>query len=157
MIVYVDIEHARVKDKQEQWQRHVQRTLDVKYKLEEVSGDHCLILGYAKLSPAVLNVVNARAVLLSGNTTEFQHYSEADLTGLRAIVRESARPTIGFCGGGQMIAETFGARAAAIDESETGDMDCALNHAAPRHYRIDIRYVITRDKICVASVNCWAS
>ena len=122
MIVYVDIEHIRVRENKEEWDKHLRLTMDIKYKLEEVSGDHCLVLRYEKVSPAALRQLTARAVLVSGNVTEFQHYNEADLAGLRAVFREGARPTVGFCGGAQMMAETFGSRAAAIDESENGDM-----------------------------------
>lgn len=122
MIVYVDLEHIRVQQDQEKWYKHLRETADIKYKLEEISGDLCLVLRYEKLSPELLRELNVRAVLVSGNITEFHHYSEDDLAGLRAIFREAARPTVGFCGGAQMMAETYGSRAAAIDESEAGDM-----------------------------------
>lgn len=122
MIVYVDIEHIRVKEDQAKWDKHLTETLDVKYRLEEISGDHCLIVRYDKLSPELLHALNVRAVLVSGNLTEFQHYQEEDLAGLRAVFREAARPTVGFCGGAQMMAETFGSHAAAIDESAQGDL-----------------------------------
>ena len=122
MIVFVDIEHIRVKKDEAAWKKHLARTLDVKLKLEEISGDHCLVMRYERISPQVLDELNARAVLVSGNITEFQHYNEDDLAGLRAIFKQAIRPTVGFCGGAQMMAETFGSRAAAIDESESGDM-----------------------------------
>ena len=120
MIVFVDIEHIRVKKDEAAWKKHLARTLDVKLKLEEISGDHCLVMRYERISPQVLDELNARAVLVSGNITEFQHYNEDDLAGLRAIFKQAIRPTVGFCGGAQMMAETFGSRAAAIDESESG-------------------------------------
>ena len=122
MIVFVDIEHIRVKENPENWAKHHHRRLDTKFKLEEISGEPCLIVRYDKVSPELLEKVNAKAVLVSGNMTEFQHYNEEDLAGLRAIFKQATRPTVGFCGGAQMMAETFGSRAAAIDESSEGDM-----------------------------------
>lgn len=122
MIVYVDIEHERVKEMPDRWNQHLQWQLDAKYRLEEISGDHCLIMRYEQCSPEALRNVNARAVLVSGNTTEFQHYDEASLAGLRSVFREVAQPTLSFCGGFQMMAETFGSRAAAIVEDEPGHM-----------------------------------
>ncbi len=123
MIVYVDIEHLRVKELgTEQWKRHLSRALDIKYRLEEISGDHCLIVHYEQLTPKLLRDLDAKAVLVSGNMTEFQHYEEAKLAGLRAVFKEAMQPTIGFCGGAQMMAETFGSTAAAIDSTEAGDM-----------------------------------
>jgi len=123
MIVYVDIEHERVQNVPDKWQQNLSWRLETKYRLEEISGDHCLIMRYDRLSPAALREVNARAVLVSGNTTEFQHYDEEKLAGLRAVFREAAQPTIGFCGGFQMMAETFGVKAGPIVPSEHGDMD----------------------------------
>ena len=123
MIVYVDIEHMRVKENDPtQWRQHLSRALDIKYKLEALSGEPCLIVHYENLTPALLHNLNAKAVLVSGNRTEFQHYEEEKLAGLRAVLREAAQPTIGFCGGAQMMAETFGSPAAAIDPSESGNM-----------------------------------
>lgn len=122
MIVYVDIEHIRLKADKKKWDAHLVLTLNIKLALEEVSDEPCLIVRYENISPQFLNDVGAKAVLVSGNQTEFQHYSEEDLAGLRAIFRQATRPTVGFCGGAQMMAETFGSRAAAIDETESGDM-----------------------------------
>lgn len=123
MIVYVDIEHDRVKQLGDQWNIHLQRVLNVKYRLEEISGDHCLVMRYHRVNPEVLRELKVRAVLVSGNMTEFQHYDEAELAGLRAVFREGARPTLSFCGGCQMMAQTFGVDVGAIVPTEAGDME----------------------------------
>ena len=123
MIVYVDIEHDRVKEMGDKWDVHLQRVLNVKYRLEEISGDHCLVMRYQRVNPEVLRELKVRAVLVSGNMTEFQHYDEANLAGLRAMFREGAQPTLGFCGGCQMMAQTFGVNVGAIIPAEAGDMD----------------------------------
>ncbi|MCB9433439.1 MAG: gamma-glutamyl-gamma-aminobutyrate hydrolase family protein [Ardenticatenaceae bacterium] len=123
MIVYVDIEHDRVKEMGDKWDVHLQRVLNVKYRLEEISGDHCLVMRYKRVNPEVLRELKVRAVLVSGNITEFQHYDEADLAGLRAMFREGAQPTLGFCGGCQMMAQTFGVNVGAIIPAEAGDMN----------------------------------
>ena len=123
MIAFIDIEHLRVKAlNPAEWKQHLSLMLDIKYRLEEVSGEPCLIIHYEKLTPALLHELEIRSVLVSGNMTEFQHYEEEKLAGLRAVFREAARPTIGFCGGAQMMAETFGSQAAAIDPTGAGDM-----------------------------------
>ena len=122
MIVYVDIEHIRVKENKKMWDEHLVLTLTIKLALEEVSKEPCLIVRYENISPQLLDDLGAKAVLVSGNMTEFQHYTEEDLTGLRAIFKQATRPTVGFCGGAQMLAETFGSRAGAIDEAGSGDM-----------------------------------
>ena len=123
MVIYVDIEHNRLKQNKEMWNMHLALLLQTKYNIEEASGDHCLIVRYDQISPDLLDQLGATAVCVSGNMTEFQHYDEAQLAGLRQIFKRATRPTIAFCGGMQMMGETFGSRAAAIDESEVGNMD----------------------------------
>ncbi len=122
MIVYVDIEHDRVRGFPEIWQDHCAKTLDIKYKLEQISGEPCLVMRYTDVSLAALDAVAAKAVLISGNRTEFQHYTEEDLAGLREIIRQSVKPTLGICGGAMMIAESYGSTAAPIDPAGEGDM-----------------------------------
>lgn len=123
MILYIDIEHIRVKELYANlWEKHLSRTLDIKYRLEEVGQEECLILRYEKLSHERLSKLKPKAVLVSGNMTEFQHYSENDLAGLRQTFLNARQPILGFCGGAQMMAETFGSTAAAIDADGVGDM-----------------------------------
>ncbi len=117
MIVYIDIEHGRLKDEPQKWREHLQQMLTIKYNLELASREACLIVRYEKVTPALLREVGAKAVVVSGNATEFEHYDEADLVGLRTILREGLRPTIGFCGGAMLIAETFGTYSAPIDDA----------------------------------------
>ena len=123
MIIFVDIEHTRVKEiDPKSWKEHLSLVLDIKYRLEEVSGEPCLIVHYEDLSANLLRELEPKAVLVSGNMTEFQHYEEEKLAGLRAVFRNPTQPTLGFCGGAQMMAETFGSTAAAIEPAESGDM-----------------------------------
>ena len=49
--------------------------------------------------------------------------TEAMLAGLRAVFWGAAQPTIGFCGGLQMMAQTFGVQVDGIDLTQTGNMD----------------------------------
>ncbi|RME99403.1 MAG: hypothetical protein D6768_15125 [Chloroflexi bacterium] len=124
MIVFVDIELARVKKTDPaRWRRHLSDVLAAKYRLEALSGQPCLVVHYEKVTPVLLRQLQADAVLVSGNTTEFQHYEAESLAGLRAVFREAARPTLGFCGGAQLLAQTFGSEVAAIDPAGTGSMD----------------------------------
>lgn len=123
MIVYVDLEHDRVRQQPEHYEQVLSRRLKAKYRFEEISGDLCLIVRYTRVSPALLRELNARAVLVSGCDTEFQHYDEKDLAGLRAILQEAAWPTLGFCAGHQIMAQTYGAPIDAIGPLPPGAPD----------------------------------
>ena len=107
MIIYVDLEHERVQ-KTEQWQESFAKRLKVKYRLEDLSGEPCLIVRYKHMTPELVRELHPRAVLISGCATEIDYYAEKDLSGLRQIMCEPAQPTLGFCGGEQLMAQTFG-------------------------------------------------
>ena len=111
MIIYVDLEHERLKAEPGLWEKSLTRRLNHKYRLEELSGDMCLIVRYDRLNPALLRefAPPVRAVIISGCYTDFEHYSPESLAGLRAVYREAAWPTLGFCGGCQLLAQTYGA------------------------------------------------
>jgi anthranilate/para-aminobenzoate synthase component II len=64
-----------------------------------------------------------RAVLVSGNSTEFEHYPEAQMAGLREVLRSAAWPTMAFCGGCHILAETWGAAVGPIGPLPEGTPD----------------------------------
>lgn len=47
--------------------------------------------------------------MVSGNNTEFEHYADSALTGLRNIYIEPVLPILAFCGGRHLLAQTHGA------------------------------------------------
>jgi hypothetical protein len=104
LIVYVDLEHARLaKADPKLWHDTMSWRAQVKYQLEEIWGDECLLVRYDKVSPALLTRLGARAMVVSGNTTDFEHYAEEALSGLRAIYQEARLPILAFCGGFQLM------------------------------------------------------
>jgi GMP synthase (glutamine-hydrolysing) len=110
MILYVDLEHERLmQDDPERGMMSYANRLKVKYRLEEISGEPCLIMRYAQVTPERLRPLPIKAIAVSGNATEFEHYSEANLAGLRTVLRQAAYPTLTFCGGCQILAQTYGA------------------------------------------------
>ncbi len=123
MIVYVDLEHERLRQDPAVADENMARRLRAKYRLEDISGQPCLIVRYNRLSPDVLRDVQARAVVVSGCDTDFEHYAEADLAGLRAVYRSAAWPTLGFCGGLQLMAQTYGAPIDAMAPLAPGEND----------------------------------
>jgi len=131
MIVYVDLEHERFRQAPAQEQESLAGRLKAAYRLEDISGEPCLIVRYPRVSPELLREVGARAVLVSGCSTDFEHYAEADLAGLRAIYRAAAWPTFGFCGGLQLMAQTFGAPIDAMPPLAPGEADPYQGAYAP--------------------------
>ncbi len=122
MIVFVDNEHE--KGFLKPWgQKMMVARLRIKYRLEDISGQPCLVVRYNHITPELLQQLNIQAILVSGNSTDITEYDEADLIGLRTIFREKKWPTFGFCGGFQLIAETDGAELARIGPLPPGQTD----------------------------------
>ncbi len=119
MIAYVDLEHERMYRPEAEvmdpglpgtMQRAcAAATLVIKYRLEALTGQPCLIVHHSRLTPALLRELGVRAAVVSGNLTGFEHYPEESLAGLRATFREVPCPILAICGGHQLLAQTYGA------------------------------------------------
>ncbi len=122
MIVFVDNEHA--KGFQQPWgEKAMAARLRIKYRLEDMSGHQCLIVGYTHVTPDLLQTLNVQAVFVSGHHTLITEYIEEELSGLRAIFRQQNWPVFGFCGGFQLMADTYGVKVAPIGPLPPGQTD----------------------------------
>jgi GMP synthase (glutamine-hydrolysing) len=134
MLLYVDLEHHErlQQDYPERVATSLANRLKVKYRIEDISGEPCLIMRYHQVTPERLYGLNVRAMLVSGNATEFEHYQEPSLAGLRAVLRLAACPILAFCGGCQILAQTYGAEIGPIGRLPPGVIDPdADNQLAP--------------------------
>jgi GMP synthase (glutamine-hydrolysing) len=121
MIVYVDLEHARLKNEPALWEQSLADRLKHKYLFEELSGDYCLLVRYDAINPATIDELEAWAVVVSGCYTDFEHYTEESLDGLMAIYRQVSRPILGLCAGMQLMAQSYGAAIGPIGQLEPGE------------------------------------
>lgn len=110
MICYVDMEHARALRSAGEKEEHRRHCADVARRLEETSGDKCVVRRYGDLTQDWLNEMAIGALVLSGNVTDWDAYDEADLRELKAVVRGADLPILGLCGGLQFIAMVHHAR-----------------------------------------------
>lgn len=133
MLLFVDLEHERLQQEDpERGQRTYANRLRVKYRLEDIAGEPCLLLRYSHVTPERLHDLKIKAVVVSGNSTEFEYYSAASLAGLRAVLRAAAYPTLAFCGGCQILAQTYGAEIGPIGPLPPDTIDPAAdNKLAP--------------------------
>jgi len=121
MFVYIDLEHDNLKKDPAAWERSLARRLRHKYEMEELSGESCLIIRYTRANPELLEEIGANAIVISGCFTDYKHYNEESLAGLRAIYHEKRLPTLGICAGFQLMAQTFGAEIGPIGKRAAGD------------------------------------
>jgi GMP synthase (glutamine-hydrolysing) len=107
MILFVDNEHASTFERPKTdwllaWRARIT------YRLEDITGDTCLLQRYQHVDPSLIERQAIRAVFISGHGADPDRYDPADREGLRAIVRSGTTPVFGFCGGFQFIAESLG-------------------------------------------------
>lgn len=108
MILFVDNEHASGYEKP--WgEKLLAARTRIKYRLEDISGDLCLMARYFQITPALIEQYDIRAMFISGNSADPAMYDPAEQAGMRAIIRDGQLPIFGFCGGFQLMGETLGA------------------------------------------------
>ena len=106
MILYVDMEH--VTGRTAPWAQSLMAgRIKVKYRIEEITGEPCLIVHYANVTPEFVQQHPFRAILLSGSGADPEYYT--DLTGINTVIQQPPLPILGLCGGWQFMAQAFGA------------------------------------------------
>jgi GMP synthase-like glutamine amidotransferase len=129
MLLFIDLEHERLRqDDPVRADITLANRLRVKYRLEDISGEPCLLLRYFHVNPELLAELRIRAVVVSGNATEFAQYRAEDLAGLRALMAAAPVPLLAFCGGCQLLAQSYGAAIGPIGPLPAGADDPHANH-----------------------------
>ncbi len=108
MIVFVDYEHADGRDSDLGQKLLAARTW-ITYRLEDLAEQHCMLVRYDRITPELLDHLEARAIFISGNATEPDRYEPEALKPLVEIIGSTDLPMFGFCGGFQVISDALGA------------------------------------------------
>lgn len=96
---------------------------EIRRRIEEISNQSCVVRRYHDVTQAWLDTTDIRALILSGNVTDWHIYDVAALQPLQEIVRDGSIPILGVCGGLQFIAMAHGAAVGPIRELEKGELD----------------------------------
>ncbi|MDY6875326.1 MAG: gamma-glutamyl-gamma-aminobutyrate hydrolase family protein [Chloroflexota bacterium] len=129
MICYVDMEHQKALPGAEKRAVHQAYCTDVRLRLEEICGDACLVRNYKCITQQWLWESEVKALIISGNTTEWAEYDEADLLKMSRIIRNAELPILGVCGGCQLIAMAHGSSLGPIRRLEEGEEDPCEGYA----------------------------
>ena len=128
VIVFIDNEHELAYEKP--WgEKILAARTRIKYRLEDMANDVCLIVRYTHATPELLREVGARAVFISGNSASADDYDPDDQVGLRRVIDTREWPMFGFCGGFQVMAETYGAPLEPIGVLGEGEEENAVEFA----------------------------
>ena len=119
MIVFVDNEHATGYDRS--WgEKTMAARVRIKYELEDMSGQKCLIVRWDKVTPELLGDIDAKALFISGNSASADEYDLAVQAGLRDALSSEEWPAFGFCGGHHVIGDVLGSPIEPIGELDPG-------------------------------------
>lgn len=123
MICFVSIEHESWLEDPESRASHLAYCMDVKLKVEAMTGRPCLVQRYTDVTRRRLQELGVVALLISGNAVDFEVYDDGAFAEMHHIIRTTERPILGFCGGLQLIAMAYGATVAPMRRLRPGEPD----------------------------------
>jgi GMP synthase-like glutamine amidotransferase len=107
MICFIDLEHDSWLQVRQNRLEHYGYIMDVKLKLEALSGHPCVVQRYCDTSLSSLRALDIQALMISGNATGFEAYGQDSFAEMHQIIRAAEWPLFGFCGGHQLIATAY--------------------------------------------------
>ena len=79
----------------------------VKARLEQASGERCLIVPYQEFDMAVVNELRPRAIAMSGFGGHFQQRKVEWFLGMNEVLHQADLPILCFCGSHQVLGFCF--------------------------------------------------
>jgi GMP synthase-like glutamine amidotransferase len=123
MICFISLEHESWLEDTENRANHLVYCMDVKLKVEKVTGQPCLVQRYPDITRRRLRDLGVAALLISGNAAGWDRYDRQGLAELFDIIHSGEWPILGLCGGHQLIAMAYGAEVAPIRRLRPGEAD----------------------------------
>jgi GMP synthase-like glutamine amidotransferase len=123
MVWYVDIEHKEALADPERAPNFDKVRRQRAMVLEDIAGIPCEAILYTDVSLELARQKNVKAIGISGNTTDWEFYDFKTFEPLFEIVKSGEVPTIGFCGGHQLIGLMYGSECGAMRKLRAGETD----------------------------------
>ncbi len=123
MIGFVSLEHESWLADPEKRASHLTHCMDVKLKVEAMTGQPCLVQRYRDVTHDRLEEMGITTLLISGNATDWPYYEPEGLRGMQEIIHRAELPILGFCGGLQLIAMAHGVTVAPMRRLRPGETD----------------------------------
>jgi GMP synthase-like glutamine amidotransferase len=123
MLAYVDIQHPRIAEDPEKGPIHRAAREQQRRRIEEATGVPCRLIRYNQLDPGDVRSGRIQGILISGCSFDWAEYDWPSFDPLQEIIRSGEVPTLGFCGGHQLIAMTLGGACAPVGPLAAGVPD----------------------------------
>ena len=123
MLAFVDIQHPLIADDPVKGPLHRQAREHQCRRIEESTGVRCQVIRYTDFDDERIRHDDIQGILISGCSFDWATYDWPTFATLQAIIRRGEIPTLGFCGGHQLIAMTVGGTSAPIGPLPAGAPD----------------------------------
>lgn len=123
MICFVNIEHEKALQDPDRRRWNLSNCSEIQLKLEEISAQACLVQRFSHVTRKRLAEWGIKALVISGNVTDWEEYSQGELDEMQEIIRAADLPILGFCGGHQLIALAHGAPLGPMRRLKDGEKD----------------------------------
>ncbi|MCX7824858.1 MAG: gamma-glutamyl-gamma-aminobutyrate hydrolase family protein [Verrucomicrobiae bacterium] len=123
VVCHVDCKHPntmRAAIKEGPKSKHIVYLVRLKALVEKLTGLPCATVHYTQLTGASLNEKRIKALII---TVMDKSLDDKFTQRLLAVIRATEIPTIGFCGGHQLIARAYGSREAPMRRLRPGEKD----------------------------------
>lgn len=82
-------------------------TCRIKSRLEQASGEPCLVVPYERFDMALVRQLQPRAIAMSGFGNHWQSYKVPSFYGMDDVLHQADLPIICFCGSHQLLGFSF--------------------------------------------------
>lgn len=123
MIWYIDVEHEKIAKDPAQQEKHSAMRRERGERLQAIAGVPCEVIHYTDVTAKLACEKGVQAIAMSGCRSDWAEYDFARFEPLFNMVRAGTWPTIGFCGGGQLIYMAFGGTCGPLGELPAGEGD----------------------------------
>ena len=136
MIFYIDFEHKELAEKDPDLATRVaSRRLKVKYALEEMAQDNCLVVRYDRFDQRLYSEYLPKAILCSGHNTLHCDYEASDLIGVNWLLRTLPVPLFAICGSFQWMLQFWGGEIGLLSQTFESSADSLIgSHAHERGF-----------------------
>jgi GMP synthase-like glutamine amidotransferase len=107
MIWYVDIEHEDILRSSDRAPNHFKVRDERAERVGQAAGMPCEAIHFTEVSQELADARGVKAITISGNCTDWEHYDFAQFQPLLDLVRGGTRPVLAFCGGHQLLGMAY--------------------------------------------------
>ena len=123
MLAFVDIEHPSVHKDPRRAPYHLRDYYQRVINIAQATGLVCHPVHYLDFSRDWVHKNDIKAVLIGGNTMDWEGYDLAEFEPTWDVIRSGEVPVMGFCGGHQFIALAYGAECGPLGPLQPGEVD----------------------------------